>query len=113
MRRVTGPPRGALYALVDERETLLRRIESRGQTVKALTDGDRAMLFVLFAVGSIWAVEIIANLTNVSGWVKWAHLSVIGALEVGVVYCLVAAARVAVLRRRLRQIDQRLHQLIP
>ena len=113
MRKDTEIPRGAVYDLVEEREVLVRKLERRGQTVKALIDGDRLMLFMLAVVGSIWAVEIIYNVANVSGWVKWAHLSIVGALELGVLYCLVAAARDAFLRRRLQHIDRHLQQLIP
>lgn len=111
MRSGSVSPRGAMYALADERIALTRKFDRRGQTVKALVDGDRAMIFVLAAVGAIWGIELVANLANVSGWVKWAHLSVVGALELAVIYCLLAAARAAVLRRRLRRIDRRLREL--
>ncbi len=104
---------GAKYALAEERDTLLRKLHGRGQIEKALVDGDPVMVFVLAAVGTIWGVELAANLINVSGWVKWAHLSVVGALELAVLYCLFAAARAAALRRRIRRIDRRLRELVP
>lgn len=105
-------PRG-VYALAEERDALVRKLDGRGQIVKALVDGDPVMIFVLTAVGTIWGVELAANLANVSGWVKWAHLGVVGALELAVLYCLFAAARAAALRRRIRRIDRRLRELIP
>lgn len=106
-------PRGVIYALFEERVQLMRKLERRSQTVKALVDGDRVTVLVLAAVGSIWAVELIANVANVSGWVKWAHLSVVGTLELAVGYCLFSAARAALFRHRLKHIDLRLTQLIP
>lgn len=105
-------PRG-VYALAEERDALVRKLDGRGQVVKTLVDGDPVMVFVLAAVGTIWGVELAANLANVSGWVKWAHLSVVGALELAVFYCLFAAARAAALRRRIRRIDRRLRELVP
>lgn len=113
MRGENGRPHGAVYALADERNVLVRKLERRGQTVKALVDGDPVMIFILAAVGVIWGIELVANLANVSGWVKWAHLGVVGAMEVAVLYCLFAAARAAALRRRVRRIDRRLRELVP
>ncbi|MDX1527226.1 MAG: hypothetical protein R3337_01290 [Gammaproteobacteria bacterium] len=105
-------PRG-VYALAEERDALVRKLDGRGQIVKALVDGDPVMIFVLTAVGTIWGVELAANLANVSGWVRWAHLGVVGVLELAVLYCLFAAVRAAALRRRIRRIDRRLRELIP
>ena len=112
MRDKSNPPQG-VYALAEERDALVRKLDGRGQIVKALVDGDPVMIFVLAAVGTIWGIELAANLANVSGWVKWAHLGVVGALELAVLYCLFAAARAAALRRRIRRIDRRLRDLIP
>ena len=106
------PPPGTVYALAEKRNALMRKLDDRGQTVKALVDGDPVMVFVLAAVGMIWGVELAFNLANVSGWVKWAHLSVVGALELALLYCLFAAARAAALRRRIRRIDRRLRALV-
>lgn len=113
MRGENGRPHGAIYALAEERNVLVRKLERRGQTLKALVDGDPVMVFVLAAVGAIWGIELVANLANVSGWVKWAHLGVVGALEVAVLSCLFGAARSAAIRRRVRHIDQRLRELVP
>ncbi len=105
-------PQG-VYALAEERDVLVRKLDGRGQIVKSLLDGDPAMIFVLAAVGLIWGVELVANLVNVAGWVKWAHLSVVGALELAVLYFLFTAARAAALRRQIRRIDRRLRELVP
>lgn len=112
MRSDGHHPQG-VYALAEERDALVRKLDGRGQIVKSLLDGEPVMVFVLAAVGTIWGVELAANLANVSGWVKWPHLSVIGALELAVLYCLVSAARAAALRRRIRHIDRRLRELVP
>ncbi len=112
MRDSGHHPQG-VYALAEERDALVRKLDGRGQIVKSLLDGDPVMVFVLAAVGTIWGIELTANVANVSGWVKWAHLSVVGALELAVLYCLFAAARAAALRRRIRRIDRRLRELVP
>ncbi len=112
MRDSGHHPQG-VHALAEERDALVRKLDGRGQIVKSLLDGDPVMVFVLAAVGTIWGIELTANVANVSGWVKWAHLSVVGALELAVLYCLCAAARAAKLRRRIRRIDRRLRELVP
>ena len=71
------------------------------------------MVFVLLAVGAIWAVELIANVSTPTGWAGWAHLVLVGSLEFAVIYTLFSAARAAIYRRKLAAIDRRLQQMTP
>lgn len=99
--------------LLNQRDELARKLEHRSETEKALLDNDPGMLLVLVFVAAIWAIELSANMINPTGWSGMAHLVVVGALEILVLYCLFAAARAAWIRRRIDQLDSLLQRMTP
>lgn len=71
------------------------------------------MPLILNALGAIRALELAANINNATGRAAGAHLAVVGALELMVLYLLFAAARAALYRRRIHRIDGLLRRATP